>query len=145
MVEVGSSRLQNQNLGYALRIFGRPPRTTACDCERTFDPALPQTLYRMTDQGVLQKLNDRNGRLTQMLKSKLSDDEILDELFLACLTRPPTDDERSAFRPLSCRQQTTPGRVPGHALGADQHARVYPESLIDQAHPLQRVGVEAHV
>jgi hypothetical protein len=97
MVEVGSSRLQNQNLGYVLRIFGRPPRTTACDCERTFDPALPQTLYRMTDQGVLQKLNAPGNRLSQLLRAKLSDDELLDELFLACLTRPPTDDERAGF------------------------------------------------
>jgi hypothetical protein len=97
MVEVGSSRVQNQNLGYVLRIFGRPPRTTACDCERTFDPALPQTLYRMTDQGILQKLNDRNNRLTHLLKSNATDDEILDELFVACLTRPPTEEERAGF------------------------------------------------
>ena len=34
MIEVGSSRLTNPNIAYALRIFGRPPRTTACDCER---------------------------------------------------------------------------------------------------------------
>ncbi|HEY1377449.1 MAG TPA: DUF1553 domain-containing protein, partial [Gemmataceae bacterium] len=97
MVEVGASRLNNNNLGYALRIFGRPPRTTACDCERTFDPALPQTLYRMTDPGVLQKLTARDNRLAKLLKTKASDDEVLDELFLACLTRPPNDDERAAF------------------------------------------------
>ena len=51
MIEVGSSRLQNPNLAYALRIFGRPPRTTACDCERAMEPALPQSLFRMTDRG----------------------------------------------------------------------------------------------
>jgi hypothetical protein len=97
MIEVGASRLANGNLGYALRIFGRPPRTTACDCERTFDPALPQTLYRMTDQGVLQKLTAKDSRLTLLLKTKKADDEVLDELFLACLTRPATEDERAAF------------------------------------------------
>ena len=63
MIEVGASRLQNGSLGYAFRIFGRPPRTTACDCERAMDPALPQTLYRMTDQGVLQKLTAKDNRL----------------------------------------------------------------------------------
>ena len=80
-----------------LRIFGRPPRTTACDCERTFDPALPQTLYRMTDQGILQKLNARDNRLARLLKTKMSDDEVLEELFLACLSRLPTADERAGF------------------------------------------------
>jgi hypothetical protein len=97
MIEVGASRLQNGNLGYALRIFGRPPRTTACDCERTFDPALPQTLYRMTDQGILQKLTAKDNRLAVLLKQKKSDDEVLDELFLACLARLPNADERAAF------------------------------------------------
>jgi hypothetical protein len=98
MMEVGSSRLANNNLGYALRIFGRPPRTTACDCERSFDPALPQTLYRMTDPAVLQKLTAPTGRLAVLLKDKTNTDEhVLDELFLACLTRSPTLDERAAF------------------------------------------------
>ncbi|HEY1379427.1 MAG TPA: DUF1549 domain-containing protein, partial [Gemmataceae bacterium] len=60
MVEVGASRLNNNNLGYALRIFGRPPRTTACDCERASDPALPQTLFRMTDKSVVAKFTDPN-------------------------------------------------------------------------------------
>jgi hypothetical protein len=96
MIEVGASRLANGNLGYVLRIFGRPPRTTACDCERSFDPALPQTLYRMTDPAVLQKLAAPNGRLAALLKVK-TDYDLLDELFLACLSRPPTKDERTAF------------------------------------------------
>src|SRR5439155_24565486 len=30
VIEVGSSRIQNGNLAYVLRIFGRPPRTSAC-------------------------------------------------------------------------------------------------------------------
>jgi hypothetical protein len=97
MIEVGASRLGNGSLGYVLRIFGRPPRTTACDCERTLDPALPQTLYRMTDQSVLQKLTAKDNRLALLLKSKKTDDEVLDELFIACLTRLPTSDERAAF------------------------------------------------
>jgi hypothetical protein len=97
MIEVGASRLNNGSLGYALRIFGRPARTSACDCERTLDPALPQTLYRMTDQAVLQKLTAKDNRLAHLLKAKKSDEEILDDLFLACLTRLPTDDERAAF------------------------------------------------
>ena len=31
MIEVGASRLQNGGLGYALRIFGRPPRTSGAN------------------------------------------------------------------------------------------------------------------
>lgn len=97
MIEVGTSRLNNGNLNYVLRIFGRPPRTTACDCERAMDPALPQTLYRMTDQVLLAKLRQKNNHLQQLLAAKKSDSEILEELFLATLTRFPTAAEKAAF------------------------------------------------
>ena len=96
-VEVGSSTIQNQALAYTFRIFGRPPRTAACDCERGMEPALPQKLFTMTDPGLLQKLNDPKGRLQTLLKSKMSDDEILEELFLATLSHMPTEEQRRAF------------------------------------------------
>jgi hypothetical protein len=93
MVEVGSSRLTG-NLAYILRIFGRPPRTTACDCERAMEPALPQTLFRMTDPALLQKFNDRNGRAVKLAKMKLTNQELVDELFLSVLARSPKADEK---------------------------------------------------
>ena len=96
MVDLGSSRLQNQNLAYVLRIFGRPPRTTACDCERATEPALPQSLFRMTDATVLAKFTNPAGRVAVLTKSKLSNEELVDELFLAALTRPPSADEKEA-------------------------------------------------
>src|SRR5206468_4761847 len=96
MVELGSSRL-NGNVAYALRIFGRPPHTTACDCERAMEPALPQRLFLMTDSTLLAKLNEPQGRLQQLIKSKKSDDEALDDLFLATLGRLPNDQDKKTF------------------------------------------------
>ncbi|MBN9120017.1 MAG: DUF1553 domain-containing protein [Planctomycetes bacterium] len=94
MVELGSSRL-NGSVAYALRIFGRPPRTTACDCERAMEPALPQTLFRMTDAAVLAKFTDRNGRVAQLAKAKMSDEELVNEAFLATLSRLPRAKEKA--------------------------------------------------
>jgi hypothetical protein len=94
-IEVGSSRMQNGNLAFAFRVFGRPPRTSACDCERALDPALPQTLFRMTDSLLLTKLE--KGRLQQLLAGTMTDDQILEELFLATLTRFPTEAEKQHF------------------------------------------------
>ncbi len=60
-IEVGASRLQNGSLNYAFRIFGRPPRTTACDCERAMEPGLPQKLFLMADPSIQQKLQAPQG------------------------------------------------------------------------------------
>jgi hypothetical protein len=97
MVQVGTSRLNNASLNYVLRIFGRPPRTTACDCERAMDPALPQTLYRMTDQTIQSKLTAGGNRIAKLLQAKASDEEALEHLFLATLTRYPTAVEKEVF------------------------------------------------
>ena len=98
-IEVGSTLLnQAPALNYTLRIFGRPPRTTACDCERAMEPALPQKLYTMTDVSLLAKIKAPTGRLAQLLKSGKNDDEILDELFLATVTRHPLPADRELFR-----------------------------------------------
>ncbi|MSU80390.1 MAG: DUF1549 domain-containing protein [Gemmataceae bacterium] len=96
-VEVGASQLQNATLSYAFRIFGRPARTTACDCERAMEPALPQKLFLMTDPGLLQKFNDPSGRVIKLTTSKMNDTELLDELFLGTLSRLPTESDRKAF------------------------------------------------
>jgi hypothetical protein len=93
-VEIGPSRVQNGNLSYILRIFGRPPRTTACDCERALDPALPQKLFLMSDPVIQNKI--LTGRLQKLLAAKKPNDEILEELFLATLSRYPTEQDREA-------------------------------------------------
>jgi hypothetical protein len=116
-IEVGASRLQTSGLAYAFRVFGRSQRTSACDCDRSTEPALPQTLYLMADPAILQKLRDsasssqkpkgdKNGpgasvppagRLGQLLGSAMTDEQVLEELFLATHTRLPTEAEKKRF------------------------------------------------
>src|SRR5205807_8524343 len=96
-IEIGSSRLQNAAVGYAFRIFGRPPRTTACDCERALEPALPQKLFLLADPTLQAKLRAPQNRLRVLLAGNKDDGEVLEELFLATLSRPPTVKERETF------------------------------------------------
>jgi hypothetical protein len=99
MTEIGSSRVNNGNLAYALRIFGRPPRTTACDCERAMEPALPQTLFRMTDSSIIQKLQTKDNRVNKLLRDKnRTDDQVFEEVFLAAMSRYPRPDEVETFK-----------------------------------------------
>lgn len=46
--------------GYALGIFGKPARETNCDCERTTDPTLLQTIYTRNDPTFLNRLEISN-------------------------------------------------------------------------------------
>src|SRR5262249_21886682 len=119
-IEIGSSRVQNQTLMYAFRIFGRPPRTSACDCERSLEPALPQRLFLMTDPNVLAKLQAPTGRLQQLLKANHSDEEVLEELFLATLTRFPTEAEKKLF--LDYRTTLAPKAPATEAVKAKNNA-----------------------
>lgn len=94
-IEVAPSRVQNPQLAYIFRIFGRSPRSMACDCERSMEPALPQTLYLMTDATLQGKL--AKSRAATLAKSTKSDEEALEELFLATLSRSPNPAEKEAF------------------------------------------------
>lgn len=46
------------NADYALGIFGRPARLTNCDCERSTEPSLLQTIYLRNDGEMFRKLSD---------------------------------------------------------------------------------------
>jgi len=96
-IEVGASRVQNGSVNYAFRIFGRPPRTTTCDCQRAMEPALPQKLYLMADPSILQKMQAPQGRIARLLATERDDNKVLDELFLASVSRLPTAKERAWF------------------------------------------------
>jgi Protein of unknown function (DUF1549)/Protein of unknown function (DUF1553) len=96
-IEIGASRLQNQSVAYAFRIFGRPPRTSSCDCQRAMEPGLPQKLFLMADPNLQRKLTDPNNRIKDLLARHKDDNAALDEIMIAMLSRLPTDKERSSF------------------------------------------------
>ena len=54
-------RNNRSGLGYALSVFGKPERITACDCERSNDPTLLQTIFTRNDPDMLARI-DSNGR-----------------------------------------------------------------------------------
>lgn len=95
-IEVGSSRV-NSTVSYAFRIFGRPPRTAACDCERSMEPALPQKLYLMADTNFQAKIEANNNIIKGLLANNSDDGKALEELFLTTLGRFPTDKEIKHF------------------------------------------------
>jgi hypothetical protein len=56
---------------YSLGIFGKPARMANCDCERTTDPTLLQTIYTRNDPNLLSRieLNANNAWIDELRKS----------------------------------------------------------------------------
>ena len=81
-----------------LTTFGRPDRNNACDCSRSFSPSLSQALQLINSNAMANKLAAQTGRLPGLLNAGRSDDEILDELYLAALARHPKPDEQQSVR-----------------------------------------------
>jgi hypothetical protein len=83
---------------YFLALFGRSDRNTACACERTGEVTVPQLLHLQNAEAIQKRLRAPEGRLGQLLKAKATDDTVIEELFLATLSRLPSPTERTKVR-----------------------------------------------
>lgn len=77
-----------------LKTFGRPDRLITCECERTDDPSMVQVLHISNGDTINQKLEAKGNRLDQLLEADTGDEAIIEEAYLAALSRFPTDHEK---------------------------------------------------
>ena len=80
---------------YFLKTFGRPLRAITCECERTAEPSMVQVLHISNGDTVNEKLTTKDNRLDQMVAAGLTNDQIVEEIYLAALSRFPTDAEKA--------------------------------------------------
>lgn len=59
----GRAGNSNGNLSFALTVFGRSTRETNCDCDRSAEASLLQTVYMQNDDDVSKLLTDSKGWL----------------------------------------------------------------------------------
>ena len=85
----------NRMPSYFFRIFGRPVRATVCECERSNEPSIAQALHLLNSPAIAEKIAHRKGRARQLSDSELSTRELISELYLATLSRYPTDKEET--------------------------------------------------
>ena len=76
-----------------LDLFGRPTRESACECERRSDFSLPQALNLVNGKTITDAVADPNGRVTTAILSGTADAPLIEELYLASLSRMPTKSE----------------------------------------------------
>lgn len=65
----GGGRRDVGKAGYALSAFGKPLRVTNCDCERSDEPSLLQTMYLRNDGEMLAMIDRGNGWLQETAKA----------------------------------------------------------------------------
>jgi hypothetical protein len=80
-----------------LAAFGRPARAMACECERDRNTNLLQGLALAGGETLHAKLRSDSGRAARLAATSLPPEAIVEELFLATLSRFPRPAEREAM------------------------------------------------
>ena len=79
---------------YFLTVFGRPESSSACECERTGDADLAQSLHLLNSGEIQGKLTAGQGRASQLATNQDVDHvEKIRQLYLVAFSRYPDQEE----------------------------------------------------
>lgn len=79
---------------YFLKLYGRPQRITACECERITEPSVSQVLHLLNAPEIHEKLVHERGNVAKWVRDKKNDGELVDEIYLTFYSRLPSEAER---------------------------------------------------
>ncbi len=93
--DLNSAQIPDPHVGKEgfLDVFGRPLRESACECERRSDFSLPQALNLVNGRTISDAVADPKGRVAKLVLSGKDDSAIVEELYLAALSRLPDKGE----------------------------------------------------
>ena len=77
---------------YFLKTFGRNEREITCECERSNKPSMVQILHLSNGKTLNENLRNNKSCVNALIKTNTND--IIDEAYLRCLSRPPSAGER---------------------------------------------------
>jgi hypothetical protein len=78
---------------YFLSVFGRPDSSSACECERSQEASLAQSLHLLNASEIQTQLSRGNGRADTLTKDTRPDDDKITDLYHIALSREPNADE----------------------------------------------------
>lgn len=99
---LGSRAVQiadGQANSYFLSSFGRSLRTTACAGEATTEPTLSQALHLINGDTLTRKIGE-SKRLQSQLDAGLKPAQVVESIYIACLSRKPSPEEMSKLEAL---------------------------------------------
>jgi hypothetical protein len=80
---------------YFLDVFDRPRRVSACECARSGSASLTQVLHLANSPDLEDKIASDTGRAARLAREKVPSQKAVEELYLATLSRFPTESERA--------------------------------------------------
>lgn len=92
-VEVPDGKVSGDDF---LALFGRPKRLSACECERTSNITLSHALNMINGVTVSDAINKADNKIAQLAESHKEDKKLVEEIYLSCLNRLPSDKEIAA-------------------------------------------------
>jgi hypothetical protein len=92
---------------YFLAVFGRPDASSSCDCERSQDASLAQSLHVLNAKEIEEKLTNDHWRAHLLADDKTrTDNAKLRELYLWAYSREPDPSELSAAESYLAKKQS---------------------------------------
>ena len=89
-IQIADGRVSN----YFLSTFGRAKRETVCSCEVVMEPSLSQALHLLNGDVTNTRL--KQGKvIDKLLKEGRNSGEIIENLYLRCYSRMPTEAEKA--------------------------------------------------
>ncbi|MEE2736878.1 MAG: DUF1549 and DUF1553 domain-containing protein [Planctomycetota bacterium] len=79
---------------YFLKLFGRPSRKTACDCERLTEPTVGQVLHVLNSKEIENKIAHEGGKIAEWTEQFPENTRLIDQVYLSYFSRYPTSVER---------------------------------------------------
>ena len=105
---------------YFLSVFGRPDSSSACECERTQEASLAQSLHLLNAADIQTQLARGNGRADMLTKDTRPDDDKITDLYHIALSRDPNTNEVKFAR--SHLEKKTSGKTGDVAFKAKKEA-----------------------
>jgi hypothetical protein len=95
---------------YFLTVFGRPEASSACECERSSDANLAQSLHLLNSQEIQQKVGGPRAQQLAGDKERSPEDKIR-ELYLVAFSREPAPEEVTIAVEHIKKNETDPKRA----------------------------------
>jgi hypothetical protein len=79
-----------------LALFGRPKRQSACECERSSNLTLAHAMSLINGGTIGEAVSAPDNRLKKLIDTESDNQKVVQEIYLSCLSRFPTEKELAA-------------------------------------------------